>query len=319
MKQTEHNRKAAGIDTGKDRLDIAVHGSSERLAVANDGAGHERLIAWLEARRVRRVGIEASGGYEKTVVAALRLAGVQVIVFQPKQIRHFAGFQLLRAKNDRIDAALIAEATASHKENRQAPDPRLEGFAQALTLIEQITEDIARWKTRLEGCRQAEQRAWVGAEIKRLVRARDIERARLLQQIKGHQDLAERYRLILSVPGIGLPTALTLLIRMPELGRVTREQVAALAGLAPFDHDSGRFRGQRRIAGGRGRVRKALYAAAFPAAQRWNPQLVALYNRLKTNGKEHKKTLVACARKLLIMVNAVVTRGTPWIKAGQPA
>lgn len=319
MKQREHNRKAAGIDTGKDRLDIAVHSSPERLEVANDGTGHERLVAWLEAREIRRIGIEASGGYERAVVAALRLAGVEVIVFQPKQIRHLAGFRLRRAKNDRLDAALIAEATAAHQESRQAPDPRVQDFAEALTLIEQITEDIARWKTRLEGCRQAEQRGWVGAEIKRLIRARDIERARLVQQIKEHQDLAQRYRLILSVPGIGLPTALVLLIRMPELGTLTREQVAALAGLAPFDHDSGRFRGQRRIAGGRGRVRKALYAAAFPAAQKWNPQLVALYSRLKGQGKEHKKVLVACARKLLVMVNAVVTRGTPWIKSHQPA
>jgi transposase len=289
------------------------------LEVANDGAGHERLIAWLEARQIRRIGIEASGGYEQAVVAALRLSGLQVIVFQPKQIRHFAGFQLRRAKNDRIDAALIAEATAVHQESREAPDPRVQDFAEALTLIEQITEDIARWKTRLEGCRRAAQRDWVGAEIKRLMRARDLERARLLQQIKSHQDLAQRYRLILSVPGIGLPTALVLLIRMPELGRLTREQAAALAGLAPFDHDSGRFRGQRRIAGGRGRVRKALYAAAFPAAQKWNPQLVALYSRLKVQGKAHKKVLVACARKLLVMVNAVVTRGTPWIKSHQPA
>ena len=319
MKQKKHSRKAAGIDTGKDRLDIAVHNSPERLEVANAGTGHELLIAWLKARRIRRIGIEASGGYEKAVVAALRLAGLEVIVFQPKQIRHLAGFQLRRAKNDRLDAALIAEAAALHEENRPAPDPRVQDFAEALTLIEQITEDIARWKTRLEGCRQAEQRGWVGTEIKRLTRARDIERARLVKQIKEHPDLAQRYRLILSVPGIGLPTALILLIRMPELGTLSREKVAALAGLAPFDHDSGRFRGQRRIAGGRDRVRKALYAAAFPAAQKWNPQLVALYSRLKDQGKEHKKVLVACARKLLVMVNAVLTRGTPWIKSCQPA
>ncbi len=118
---------------------------------------------------------------------------------------------------------------------------------------------------------------------------------------------------MLSVEGVGEPTALTLLIRMPELGSLSREKIAALAGLAPYDHDSGRFKGQRRIAGGRARVRKALYAAAFPAAQRWNPQLVALYKRLREKGKEHKKALVACARKLLIMVNAVLSRGTPWI------
>ncbi|MCG8358177.1 MAG: IS110 family transposase [Kiloniellales bacterium] len=315
MKNTKHSRKAAGIDTGKHKLDIAIHGSQARLEVANDVAGHERLIDWLKAQKVKRVGIEASGGYEKAVVAALRRAKLRVIVFQPKQVRCLAGFQLLRAKNDRIDAALIAKCASFYQDVRPAPDPRLQDLAEQLTLIDQLSEDIARWKTRLEGCRQAERRGWIGEEIKRLTRIRDLERKRLLRSVKSHQDLAQRYNLILSVEGIGMPTALTLLIRLPELGSLTREQVAALAGLAPFDHDSGRFQGQRRIAGGRSKVRKALYAAAFPAAQQWNPQLVALYKRLKDDGKEHKKALIACARKLLIMVNAVVTRGTPWIKS----
>lgn len=314
MKRTKHSRKAAGIDTGKYQLEIALHGSPARLAVANDVAGHEHLTDWLAGHKIKRIGIEASGGYEKAVIAALRLAGFQVIVFQPKQVRCFAGFQLLRAKNDRIDAALIAKCAAFCQDVRQAPDPRLQDFAERLTLLDQLNEDVARWKTRLESCHRAEQRDWIRGEIKRLIQIRNLERARLVRSVKSHQDLARRYSLILSVQGIGMPTALTLLIRMPELGCLTREQVAALAGLAPFDHDSGRFQGQRRIAGGRHRVRKALYAAAFPAAQRWNPQLIALYNRLIENGKKHKKALVACARKLLIMVNAVVERGTPWIK-----
>lgn len=315
MKQRKYSRKAAGIDTGKHKLDIAVDGSAEGLEVSNDVAGHERLIAWLEERKIGRIGIEASGGYERAVIAALRLAGLQVIVFQPKQIRSFAGFQLLRAKNDRIDAALIAKCASLCQEVRAAPDPRLQDFAEQLTLIDQLSDDIARWKTRLESVRRADQRDWIDAEIKRLTRIRELERARLLRAVKSHQDLARRYSLILSVEGIGSPTALSLLIRMPELGHLTREQVAALAGLAPYDHDSGRFQGQRRIAGGRSRVRKSLYAAAFPAAQQWNPQLVALYSRLTDKGKTHKQALVACARKLLIMVNAVLNRGTPWIKS----
>jgi len=313
VKMRKYSTKAAGIDTGKSKLDVAIHGTGERLEVANDSAGHEHLIAWLHAHDVRRVGIEASGGYEKAVTAALRLAGFLVIVFQPMQVRSYAGFELQRAKNDRIDTDLIAKCTALSEELRAAPDPRLEAFAEPLTLIDQLGEDIARWKTRRESFHQAAQRDWASAEIKRLTRLRDLERRRLLRAIRGHADLARRLELMLSVEGIGEPTALSLLIRMPELGSVTREQAAALAGLAPYDHDSGRFKGQRRIAGGRARVRKALYAAAFPAAQRWNPQLVALYNRLKDKGKEHKKALVACARKLLIMVNAVLARGTPWI------
>jgi transposase len=313
MKLNKYSDKAAGIDTGKHKLDVAIYGTEDRLEVANDCAGHERLIDWLREGDVQRVGIEASGGYEKAVTAALRLAGFLVIVFQPMQVRSYAGFELQRAKNDRIDTDLIAKCTALYQELREAPDRRLEAFAEPLTLIDQLGEDIARWKTRRESFHQAEQRDWVSAEIKRLTRIRDLERRRLLRAIRDHKDLARRLELMLSVEGIGEPTALSLLIRMPELGSLTREQIAALAGLAPYDHDSGRFKGQRRIAGGRARVRKALYAAAFPAAQRWNPQLVALYKRLKENGKKHKKILVACARKLLIMVNAVLTRGTPWI------
>lgn len=314
MKRTKYSRKTAGIDTAKDKLDIAVHGSEELLEVANHDAGHEQLIAWLGERKVKRVGIEASGGYEKEVVTALRLAGLEVIVLQPKQVRCFAGFKLQRAKNDRIDAVLIAACAAFREETREAPDPRLQELAELLTLIDQLTDDLARWKTRLEGARQADTRGRVKHEISRLARIISLERTRLLRAVKSHKDLARRYNLIESVQGIGMPTALTLVIRMPELGSLTREQIAALAGLAPFDHDTGRFKGQRRIAGGRARVRKALYSAALPAAFRWNPHLTALYNRLIEGKKTHKQALVACARKLLIMANAVVSRGTPWIK-----
>ena len=314
MKMKKYSRKAAGIDTGKDKLDIAIHGSKDILEVANDGAGHEQLIAWLVERKIKRVGIESSGCYGKAVVAALRQASFQVMVFQPQQVRCYAGFKLQRAKNDRIDAALIAKCTAFWEEVREAPDPRLQDLAELLTLIDQLSEDIARWKTRLESFQQADQRDWVREEIERLARIIKIERARLLQAIKSHKDLAHRYNLIESVQGIGAPTALALLIRMPELGCLTRGQIAALAGLAPFDHDTGRFRGQRRIAGGRARVRRALYAAALPAAYQWNPHLIEFYKRLIENNKTHKQALVACARKLLVMVNAVVSRGTPWIK-----
>jgi transposase len=132
--------------------------------------------------------------------------------------------------------------------------------------------------------------------------------------VRSHPDLAQRLELLTSIPGIGEPTALALLIRMPELGQLTREQAAALAGLAPFDRDSGAHNGRRSIAGGRTRLRKSLYAAALPAAFRWNPHLVALYQRLTAAGKPHKLALVACARKLVIFANTVLTRGTPWIQ-----
>ena len=310
----KHSIKAAGIDTGKAKLGVAVHGCQDTLVVANDAAGHGRLIDWLQARGITRVGIEASGGYEKMVTAALRQAGFPVIVFQPLQVRCYAGFRLQRAKNDPIDAALIATCAAMQEELRETTDPRLARLAEALTLIDQLSEDLARWKTRRDGFHHAEQRDMVADEIKRLTRLRNRERARLVRLIKQDADLAHRFELILSVQGIGEPTALMLLIRMPELGRLSREQVAALVGVAPFDHDSADFKGKRRIAGGRARVRKALYAATFAAAQHWNPQLIAFYRHRIANGHKHQQAIVACARKLIIMVNAVVQRGTPWIE-----
>lgn len=311
---TKHSTEAAGIDTGKSTLDVALASGLSGVQVENDAAGHRKLASWLGGKGVARVGIEASGGYERPVVAHLRKAGFTVIVFQPIQVRAFATYRQQRAKNDRIDAVLIATCTAAATTLRDAPDPRLEAFAETLTLIEQIEEDIARTKTRLEAFRDQRHRDLLDAEIKRLKAWRAAEIKRLVAELRRHRDLARRLELIESVPGIGQRTALALLVRMPELGTLSREQAAALAGLAPFDDDSGKRHGARRIAGGRGRVRKSLYAAALPAAFQWNPALVDLYRRLIRAGKPHKVALVACARKLLIFANTVVARGTPWTK-----
>lgn len=311
---TEHSIEAAGIDTGKNTLDVALASGMPGVRVDNDAVGHRRLAAWLSGKGVARVGIEASGGYERPIVAHLRKAGVAVILFQPIQVRAFATYRQQRAKNDKIDAALIATCTAAATAVKDAPDPRLEACAETLTLIEQIEEDMARGKTRLEAFRDRRHRGLLDAEIKRLKTWRAAEIKRLVAELRRHRDLARRLALIESVPGIGQRTALALLVRMPELGTLSREQAAALAGLAPFDDDSGKRQGVRRIAGGRTRLRKSLYAAALPAAFQWNPALVNLYQRLTRAGKPHKLALVACARKLLIFANTVVARGTPWIK-----
>jgi transposase len=303
---------AAGIDTGKGKLDVALAHTAAGLQVENDSTGWHKLAAWLRRHKIERVGIEASGGYERGVVAQLREKGLSVVVFQPIQVRAYARFRLQRAKNDRIDADLIAACTAAATTVREAPDPRFQAFAEHLTLIEQIEEDIVRFKTRLEAFRDPRYRERLHAEIKRLKTSRLAEIKVLLADLKCHSDLARRLLLVESVPGIGPRTALALLIRMPELGTLSREQVAALAGLAPFDDDSGKAHGLRRIAGGRGRLRKSLFAAALPAAFNWNPRLVELYARLTAAGKPHKVALIACARKLLIFANTVVARGTPW-------
>jgi transposase len=314
----KHIMICAGIDAGKLKLDAALEGRLERLQVANTPAGHQTLLEWLWRHGVTRVGIEASGGYEQAVVAELRRKGFVVIVFQPGQVRAYAMFHLKRAKNDKIDADLIAICTAAVKKIHAPPDPRLAPFAEHLTMIDQIVDDIARHKNRLETCRDARIRQVWKEEIARLEKHRKIELKSLVAAIRRHQDLATRLDLINSVDGVGLPTAVAILVRMPEIGRLTREQVAALVGLAPYDDDSGGRFGARHIAGGRKRPRSALYAAALPASMRWNAQLIALYQRLIAAGKLHKVALVACARKLLIFVNTVVARGTPWQRHQNP-
>lgn len=274
--------------------------------------GWRILTANLAMVGVTRVGIEATGGYERGVVEHLRAEGFIVLVLQPVQVKAFGRVHLRRAKNDALDAELIAACTAAIDDPRIEPDPRLADMAQNLTFLEQLEEDIARFKTRLEHIDEPGLRRLVNSDIVRLKARKAAQISSLAKRLRAHSDLAKRFDLVLSIPGIGERTALAIIIRMPELGLISREEAAALAGLAPFDDDSGKHRGQRHIAGGRGRLRRSLFAAALPAAFRWNKALVALYARLVAAGKAHKSALTACARKLLIYANTVVQRGTPW-------
>jgi len=204
-------------------------------------------------------------------VQHLRKAGFSVIVLQPIQVRAFATFMLCRAKSDKIDAGLIAACVAYRASSRQPPDPRLAPLADLLTFIEQIEADIACNKVRLEHARNPDQRRFLVAEVKRLKAWRDRMLAKLAAAVKAHDDLARRRDLVVSIDGIGKRTALALIIRMPELGSLTREQAGSLAGLAPFVRESGERKDEAHIAGGRERLRKSLYAAALPAAFFHNP------------------------------------------------
>jgi transposase len=311
-KMSKHSIVCAGIDTGKHKLDVALSGRSDRLEIANAAGGDAELLAWLRRHRVKRIGIEASGGYERRVVRRLRQDGFVVVVFQPVQVRAYGQFHLKLAKNDKIDATLIADCTAAIKTIHAPPDRRLADLAELQTQIDQIVGEMARFKNYRESCRDAYLRQLWDDEIRRF---RGLFRQRLKElvaAIRQHPDLAERLDLILSVDGIALRTATAIVVRMPEIGQLSRGQAGALAGLSPYDDDSGERAGQRHIAGGRKRLRKNLYVGAWAASLRWNPQLTALYSRLRAAGKEHKVAVVACARKLLIFANAVVARGTPW-------
>jgi transposase len=308
----KRNTVCAGIDTGKRKLDVAIDGGCEQLQVENTAEGHQDLLEWLRRHKVKRIGIEASGGYELAIVMALRRKRFVVVVFQPAQVRAYAKFQLQLAKNDRIDAALIAACTAAVKKIHDAPDPRLQPFAERLTLIEQIREDMKLYKNRIETCRDPRiQKLWK-EEIARLAKRERAELKALVAAIREHRDLAQRLDLIYSVGGAGMPSAVGILVRMPEIGQLSREQVAALAAVIVIGCKPGERSGARHIDGGRKRLRRVLYTAALPASFFWNPQLMALYKRLRAAGKKHKVALIACARKLLIVINTVVARGTPW-------
>ena len=303
----------AGIDTCKAKLDIAVHGRTERWQFDNTPIGWRLLAAELSKAGLMRVGTLRPAAATNAAWSDIYEKKLLPFSFlQPIQVKAYARVHLRRAKNDKLDAVLIAACAATIEQPRIEPDERLAKLAQHLTFVEQIEEDIARIKVRLEHVGDPRLRRMVMADIARLKARRSAELLRIVEALRVHNDLARRLDLVLSVPGIGERTALALIIRMPEIGQVSREEAAALAGLAPFDDDSGKHKGQRHIAGGRGRLRRSLYAAALPAAFRWNKALVALYARLTARGKAHNAALIACARKLLVYANTVVQRGTPW-------
>ena len=316
MEQRQSSTKTAGIDVGKHGLDVAVHGLEDELRVENAPAGVGELIGWLRAREVGRVGLEATGGYERAVRAALDAAGFAVVVHQPLEVRRFAQLKRRRAKNDRLDAKLIAAATVQVEAVRAAQDPRLVKLAERLSAYEQITDQIVELKTFLESVTLKDLASLLRTQIRGLERVKARLAADLMRRIKAEADLLARFRLLTSLPGIGAIVAASLVIRMPELGQMRRGQAASLIGVAPFDRDSGQWKGLRFIAGGRARPRRMLYLAAL-IAKRFDPGLKAFAERLLARGKAKKLVTVAVMRKLIEAANLVLSRGLPWIK--QPA
>ena len=309
--QTKTNQLCAGIDTGKAWLDIALSDGRSLKRKENSEGGRLALVAELRKLGVTRVGIEATGGYEAPVCAELREAGIEVQVFQPLQIKSWAKFKLARAKSDKIDSRIIAQCTAQLTELRPPPDPRLAPFAAHLTMIDQMGEDLARAKIRLEKTTHERHVAQINADIERLVAERREEFKILEASIRVHADLARRLDLVFSIDGVGMPTAIAMIVRMPELGSISREQAASLLGVAPFDDDSGRSKGVRHIAGGRARPRTALFACTMAAIMH-NDQLKVFYDRLRAKGISFVRAIIACTRKLVVCINAVLARGTAW-------
>jgi transposase len=301
-----------GIDVSKDRLDVALLPTGESLAVGRDGAGLEELTARLQEAQPMLVVLEATGGYEQVVSAGLAAAGLPVVVVNPRQIRDFARATGQLAKTDRLDAMAIARfAQAVKPEVRPLPDEQAQTLGELVARRRQVIEMIGMERNRL---RQARAKV-IKRTIERLLVAlqaqlTDIE-ADLDETIRGMPIWREREDLLVTVPGIANTSARAILAHMPELGTLTRHQVAALGGLAPFNRDSGKWRGERHIQGGRADLRAALYMPTL-VATRCNPVIRDMYQRLRAKGKKPKVALTACMRKLLVILNAMLRDGLPW-------
>lgn len=312
MKRGKTSTKVGGIDIGKRWLDVAAVGEAAGARMANDAAGAAAAVNWFRERRIGRVGLEASGGYERQVRQALEAAGLEVVVHQPLEVRLFARLKRLRAKNDRLDAALIAAATAQVDKVKAAADPQLAALAERLTAYEQVSDQAARLRTFMEHVTLADLTVQLKLQIRTLARLkRDLAR-QIVGQIKATPQLLARYSLLVSLPGIGPIVAASLVVRMPELGALARGQAAALLGVAPYDRDSGQYRGQRVIAGGRHRPRRMIYMAAL-TARRCDPTMKVFADRLAAKAKPPKVVLVAVMRRLIEAANLVLARGQPWL------
>lgn len=303
---------AVGIDVSKDRLDVAIRPDGEVFAVERNGAGLDRLIERLKKVPPTIVAVEATGGFETIVAAALGAAALPLVVVNPAQVRHFAQAIGKRAKTDPIDAAVIAHfAEATGLQPRPLPDEATRLLADLVARRRQIVEMMAA-----EGQRDrrfADKR--LKKSIVRLRKALERELAELDDeiddQIRGSPAWREKEDLLASVPGVGPVVARTLIAELPELGALDRKQIAALAGLAPYTRQSGKWRGKSFIGGGRTVVRTALFMGAL-VAKRHNPVLKVFFDRLVAAGKPKMVALIAVARKLLTILNAIVRDHRPW-------
>jgi transposase len=304
-----------GVDVCKARLDIAIGSTQECWEAPNSEAGVASLIDRLQTLSLGRVVVEATGGRERLVVERLSAAGLPVSLVNPRQVRDLARGMGRRAKTDRIDALVLARFG-------QMVQPILyvqlseqeEELAALVERRQQLIEELTAEKNRLGTARRAARQSiddhlhWLEQEIERL-------RQRIETLLEQTAELKSKCDLLQTTPGVGPITSVTLLAQLPELGRLNRKQVAALVGVAPFNHDSGSTRGKSYCSGGRASVRTALYMATLSAI-RCNPSIRAFYTHLKDKGKPSKVAIVACMRKLLIRLNAMLRDNQHW--AAQP-
>lgn len=303
-----------GIDVAKQQLDVALRPSGERFKVPHDEQGLTVLVSRLRAQQPTLIVLEATGGFEVDVAGALAAGGLPTAVINPRQARDFARSTGLLAKTDQLDAQALAHfAEAVRPEPRPLPDAQAQELSALLLRRRQLLEMLIAEKNRLTMApRQI--RAHIQKHIDWLQQQlADLDRD-LGQLIRSSPVWRAKDNLLRSVPGVGPVLATTLLASLPELGTLNRKQIAALAGVAPLNRDSGTLRGRRMVWGGRAHVRSVLYMSTLVAV-RHNPALRAFYERLRRAGKLPKVALTACMRKLLTILNAMLKRETHWIPA----
>jgi len=300
-----------GIDVSKQQLDVAVRPRDETWTVAHDEAGLSALVVRLRTLAPTLIVLEATGGLEVALAGALATAGLPVAVVNPRQVRDFARSTGTLAKTDRLDAQLLAQfADAVRPEPRPLPDAQAQELTALLQRRRQLVEMLTAEKNRLTFASRRirpqlqahiewlhKQLAQFDDDLRQLVHASPLSR--------------EKDDLLRSAPGVGPVLSTTLLAALPELGRLTRQQIAALVGVAPLNRDSGTLRGRRTVWGGRAHVRAVLYMSTL-VATRHNPVVAAFYRRLRAAGKAPKLALTACMRKLLTILNAMLKHHTRW-------
>ena len=305
--------RLVGLDVAKSKVDACIRSVSLRLSKPNTPQGQAELIAWLRANRVGRAMMEASGGYERDWAQALRAAGVEVHIVDPKRIRHFAKAAGRLAKNDPIDADTIAWFAETFPTVDGHPhDPareEIDRLVQARASLKEVEERIKQQREHRPPPVVARALAAVLKTVRAELRALD---ATIAGTIKANPALTRRAEIIDSVPGLGAQAVAGVIGWFPELGHISNEAAAALIGAAPYDDDSGERKGARCIKGGRRKLRNLLYMPTMGAATQHNPVLKAYYQRLIARGKEAKVAIIACMRKLIVILNTMLARDQTW-------
>jgi len=303
---------SVGIDVSKDKLDMAFDPAGESLVFSNDPDGHADIVEQLKPCSPERIIVEATGGYERRVVAALKAAGLPVVVMNPRQVREFARATGQLAKTDAIDASILARfGRVLRPEIRPIPDENAHIMQEKLGRRRQLIAMRTAEKNRLGQSRNAPVRQGIQSHLDFLDKQIEKIDKDLDKTIRDSPAYREKAELLKGVPGIGDQTTRDLLAHLPELGACSRQEIAALVGVAPINRDSGKMRGRRTISGGRACVRTALYMATISAC-RSNPLIRKHYQHLLDAGKAKKVAIIACMRKLLTIINAMIRDRKPW-------